>query len=91
MCSVFLSPLFALANGFRFIAIPLHECHCLFCFPFRNFEFANGFRFNAIPLSHECHCLFCFPPPLFLFANGFRFTAIPFIFDCMSSNICSCA
>ena len=90
--TVFPSPHFALATGFRFTAIPLlHECHCLFCFPLPPFEFASGFRFTAIPLSHECHCLFCIPLPLYVFANGFRFTAIPFIVDCMSSNICSCA
>ena len=91
VCFVFLSPLFALANGFRFIAIQLHECHGLFCPPFPPFEFANGFRFTAIPLSHECHCLFCIPLLLFVFANGFHFTPIPFICDCMSSNICSFA
>ena len=91
VCSVFLSPLFALANGFLFIAMRLHECHCLFCLSFPPFELTNGFRFTAIPLSHECHCLFCIPLPLFLFSNGVRFNAIPFIFDCMSSNICSCA
>ena len=92
LCVPYFSPLFfALANGFRFIAIPWHECHCLFCLPFPPFELANGFRFTAIPLAHECHCPFCIPLPVFVFANGFRFTAIPFIFDCMSSNIFSCA
>ena len=79
VCSVFPSPLFALATGFRFTAIPLlHECHCMFCLPLPPFEFANGFRFTAIPLSHEFHCLFCIPLPLYVFANGFRFTAIQY-------------
>ena len=47
LCVPYFSPLFfALANGFRFIAIPWHECHCLFCLPFPPFELAIGFRFS---------------------------------------------
>ena len=64
LCYVIPSPLFALATGFRFTAIPLlHEYHCMFCLPLPPFEFANGLRFTAIPLLHKWHCLFCTPPP----------------------------
>ena len=83
VCSVFPSPLFALATAFRFTGIPLlHDSHCLFCLPLPRFEFANGFRFTAIPLSHKCQCLFYIPLPLYLFAKGFRFNAIPLLHDC---------
>ena len=54
VCSAFLSPLFALANGFHFIAIRLHECHYLFCLTVPPFQFANGFRFTAIPFIFDC-------------------------------------
>ena len=71
MCSVFLSPLFALANGFRFIAIRLHDTHYSFVFPSLLLSLQMAF---ASPRSHyrtNVAVCFVFPSPFMCLQMAF--------------------